>query len=237
MKAACSALLAVILLAVAGAQAIAAEADVSPLALSKGAQALQFQVGYNFNLSAFEGGTLSYERFLRDRFSLRLGIGANTDYENGHRTIQVEGDRQGRLGVDMDNWHNQYSLSCQLISYRKGTVALYYGAGPRITYTNDQWQDGSIFVRNDGAIEAFYSTSWFRSFGVGMGATLGVQWLVSERFRFHAEYGTAVMYASTEDKRMNGRTGYENFLETVIEKADRFQIQPGGAKLGLSVTF
>jgi len=221
---------------IAGPSTFAVETNACPPALSRGAQALQFAIGSDFALNSFQGITLSYERFLRDRLALRLGIDVSTDYREDEETNQFEGETAGQKSFGLANWSHEYSLLCQLASYRGGPIGFCYGVGPKVTYSNYQHQDAYVYGSN-GVIRTQRSSNWDRVWGVGMAGFAGVHWLVTDRLRLHAEYSTSAMYQHVDIKNINVYSGEYYRVETVKVERDIFGIYPGGTRLGLSVFF
>ncbi len=214
------------------------EAYDAASALQKGSQALQFGVGYDFKLSPFQGATISYERFVRDRLALRVGAGISMDYSKGP---YVEEFRDGGIGsgeVDVALWRHAYSISCHLVSYRAGQVALFYGGGPKVTYSNYLDQRYSFYPSSSGGdIYSSRRRYWDRSWGVGLEGVAGVQWVLNDRFRLLAQYATAVMYGRSFRERLEEyeRQTYGSSRET----DDRYfvQVTPQAVQAGLSVSF
>ena len=228
--------LAVFVLSVVTALSNAAEGTDYDSALRKGSQALQFGVGYDFKLSPFQGATVSYERFVRDRLAVRLGANISTRYSNGPHAEELQVDVQGREEVDLTGWQHEYSLSCHLMSYREGRVALHYGGGPKVTYSN--YYDEDFYLYGWGAeIGSRSSSSWRHSWGVGLEGVAGVHWVLNDRFRLQAQYATILMYGRDSYEYVTTRTGDEYERQTVTEDRDFFLFTPQEVQLGLSVSF
>lgn len=236
MRVACLATVVMVALVVANPTARAAESSACSPALCTGAHALQFEIGYDFKLSPFQGATLSYERFLRDRLALRLGIGASMMYEDDERAVDFEGDTEARGEIDLTNWYHQYSLVCQLVSYQGGPVALYYGAGPKVTYSNER-QERVWFSGYGEVLESHGSIWWRRAWGVGVAGVAGVQWLVSDRFALHAEYSTALMYRHDDETLTSVMSGENYRVMKETDERSAVGVYPDGTRLGLSVFF
>jgi hypothetical protein len=223
------------------ASSAAAQEAVQRSGLDKGSQALQFEIGYDFKLSPFQGATLSYERFLRDRFSLRVGAEINMDYTKGPRTVELEGAGSGSRQLDLTFWTHRYSLSCLLTSYRQGRVAFYYGGGPKVTYANDLREYFDYGVSGSTSI-TYQDRWWDHSWGVGLEGIVGAHWILNDRFRLQAQYSNAVMYGREFHERRYKRTEDTGYLttyskDTTTDDSYFFQVVPEGTHLGLSVSF
>ena len=244
MRIACSGLFVMVALVVVSPAAFAIETGVYPPALSKGAHALQFEIGYDFKLSPFQGVTLSYETFLRDQLAVRMGVGASMDHENDDHASDFQGvtesyGYEAHGDADLTNWHHQYSLVCQLVSYQRGRVAFYYGGGPKVTYSNDR-SERVDFSGSEGVVYGRQRVDWRRAWGLGVCGVAGVQWLVSDRFRLHAEYSTSFMFRhENEDETVTWVRSGEHYywMEKVTDERSSVEVSPDGTRLGLSVCF
>jgi hypothetical protein len=226
----------VLALFVLAALSVAAEAGDYASTLQKGSQALQFGVGYDFKLSPFQGATISYERFVRDRLALRVGAHVSTRYSDGPHAEELQVDVEAREEVDLTDWQHDYSLSCQLVSYREGRVALHYGGGPRVTYSNYYNEDFYLYGWGT-EISSRSSSSWSHSWGVGLGGLAGVHWVLNDRFRLQAQYATTFMYGRDSYEYVSTRAGDEYERQTVTGHRDFIQFIPQEVQLGLSVSF
>ena len=56
--------------------------------VSQGSQALIFQVSAYLRLASFQGSMLSYQRFLRDRLALRVGLRVDADVSDEDTTYR-----------------------------------------------------------------------------------------------------------------------------------------------------
>ncbi len=210
-------------------------AEVAP-ALQKGSQALQFAIGYDFKLSPFQGATISCERFLRDRLALRLGGQISTDYSDGPLVDRYQDGITGSSQVDIARWRHEYSVSCHLVSYRDGRVGLFYGGGPKVTYSNYLYEDFYVNVY-DGHVASNRWRTWEYSWGVGLEGVVGVQWVLNDRFRLQAQYATAAMYGRRFSEDLRLRTEGTVNSDRSTYDSHFVQITPEGVQAGLAVTF
>ncbi len=228
--------LAVFVLSFVTALSYAAETADYDSALRKGSQSLQFGVGYDFKLSPFQGATVSYERFVRDRLALRVGAEISMDYSEGPYVDEYDDVITGSSDVDVAEWRHAYSISCHLVSYRAGRVALFYGGGPKATYSGylDEYYD---FYPSGGDIYSCRTRYWNYSWGAGLEGVAGVQWVLSDRFRLLAQYATAVMYGHSFREELQVSEGETRRFAR--ETHDRYfvQVTPQAVQAGLSVSF
>ena len=168
-------------------------------ALMKGAQALQFKIYSHFTLSGFSGSTLSYQRFLKDRFALRIGLTLESVHRNTDESVSYyEGEIEEWYdgGADLVYYDHDYSLAAQVLWYSGGPpVSLYYGGGLRFDYASSRDDHTSYYDSPDGLLVRF-RTYEGSSWGLGLTGTVGVQWLVTSFIALHAEYGLSLMYGS-----------------------------------------
>ena len=168
-------------------------------ALMKGAQALQFRIDSYFTLKDFRGSTISYQRFLKDRFALRLGLTLRGDHlstEESFEAYDEDADEWVEGSADLTEWTHSYALAAEFLWYSGGApVSVYYGGGLRASYSNRRDEYAFYHAGPDGFGIAFRRTTE-SSWGVGLTGTLGVQWLVTSFIALHAEYVASFMYES-----------------------------------------
>jgi len=215
----------------------AAGSSGSSYALVKGSQALQFGVGYDFMLSPFQGATISYERFVRDNRALRLGVQISMDYSEGPVRDDVLNEGVTGSGeADLAHWLHAYSVFCGLVSYRPGRVALYYGGGPKVTYSNRLEEDYYFRISSSGSSSSRYR-NWERSWGAGLQGVIGMQWILNDRFRLLGEYATSVMYGRSFRENVSTYTDATPQSDKATDDRYFVQVTPQTVKLGLAVSF
>ncbi len=208
-------------------------------ALMEGAQALQFKINSHFTLGGFRGSTLSYQRFLKDRFAFRIGLTLGSEHRNteGALSLHESGTEEWYDGgADLVFYDHDYSLAAQVLWYSGGPpISLYYGGGLRFDYGK---------FRDDRAYYRYYEEEPFirfrtyetSSWGVGLTGTIGVQWLVTSFIALHAEYGLSLMYGSGSREE----TSYEEPEGDSYREASDWtttELRSHGVLFGLSVYF
>jgi opacity protein-like surface antigen len=187
---------AVSMLGLAG--AAGAQDDTRPNSLVPGAWALQFRVSENFNLTSFEGNTISIKKQLSSGTALRFGLTPSvrmTSFE-----VSSDGDSLGVGEEDLDSF--SLGLSLHWLRYvRPGsTVNLFWGGGPEVAYRHASRQIRvSIPIEED-------NESW----QAGLTGLVGVEWFATRSLGLHGEYGTSLSYTSdTTERRAESGTLFD----------------------------
>ncbi len=174
-----------------------ADAPANPLA--PGVRAIQFQIGDNFELKAFDGMSISYKRHSAAESAWRLGVMLDleiddADMENStaySEYLQVESQ-------DVDT--NGQSLRVDLLQLRYPSpvrdVCWYWGVGPRLRFSRFEREASS--VRGSAPnLEARFSREYGHSWSVGALGVGGVEWFVAGDVSLHAEYAASLEYGVT----------------------------------------
>jgi len=119
----------------AGAQETAADSN----SLKPGAWALQFGVGSNLTLTAFQGSTIALQYHLSESNAIRAGVTFNGNFSDGTDLFnQATGDT-GHTTASGDNSSHSASISftVQYLWYlnARAPVHFYVGVGPSLSYS------------------------------------------------------------------------------------------------------
>jgi hypothetical protein len=197
---------------------------------------LIFQVSYDFRLAPFQGSTLSYQRFLRSRLALRVGLSADADVSDDDTTFEFPEDEVGARG-DLTSWKHRYAVNAQLLRYSGGPeIRFFYGGGPRFTYGDYRHESVSFDHVGDALVETYrYHRDY--TLGVGAAGSLGAHWAINEWLAVHAEYALSVMHET--GKEIRERTYSEGGGEDEAATTERrsVELDSEGVLFGLSVYF
>lgn len=188
--------------------------------LESGSKALQFQISENFNLSSFDGSTISYKRQLSEDRARRVGLFfdnfiANSDSPDSEQESESEGLRSN-VGVNY-TWMNYTDPEAD--------IKFYYGYGPGINIGYDKTVNEDTILKD---------TRQFFSFGIAGIGYAGVEWFFHSSMSLHAEYRASVRVSTSRFKR----TTVVNSNEDISKRnSTRIDLGGDGVKFGLSVYF
>lgn len=203
----------------------------------RGKNALQFQVGSNFNLSSFSGTTFSY-KYAKDKNTIfRFGLsvsGASKTSDQNDQTNFVPGSDSGinKDTVKQDNYNYFFKINADYLVYNNvfNDIAFYYGAGPFISYsTTNSTYDNNPNTEAHTRSEA-NNTGW--EFGIN--GTCGVDWFFSKNMSLSAEYGLFIYFSTAKNKNTNINT---STITTQEIKSHGFSFGSNPVKLGISFYF
>ena len=168
--------------------------SISYLDSLDGKFALQFQINRDFQLSDFQGSTLSGKYHFSARDAVRLGI----TLELSDAEFEASSNQIDTINVSTSNFDNSsfgITINTQYIRYIKGTddIAFFIGGGPFITYSTTT-SNGEI--REEDPVEKYKRSDDFYSLGVDL--LLGIEWWFHKYMSLSAEYGMKFMYRSRE---------------------------------------
>jgi len=156
--------------------------------------ALQFQINRDFQLSDFQGSTLSGKYHFSTRDAVRLGI----TLELSDADAELSSNELDTVNVNTSNIDNSnfgITINTQYIRYIKGTddIAFFIGGGPFITYSTTT-SNGEI--REKDPVEKLKRSD--DSYSLGVYLLLGIEWWFHKYMSLSAEYGMKFMYRSRE---------------------------------------
>jgi len=184
----------------------------------EGKYALQFQIGQNFNLTSFQGATISGKYNFSEQDAVRLGVTINTNSQDNNYLYNNSTWNQ-TASNSSSTTDNNYMLSAQYLrnNYYDGSIVFYYGGGPNISYA---FNLNTTFAYGSGTRSA--DTKWI----YGLTGLAGVEWYFIKNMSLSAEYGITFNYY---DEVISGG-GQENRIKGT-------QYVPNSVKFGLSVYF
>ena len=206
---------------------LAQESESSTTDLAK-SWSLQFQINNNFQLSSFQGSTISAKYHLSSKHAMRFGIslsGNIQDQELDRMRMGVQENKLDRLSLQVRSHYLFYFPSIK-------KTQLYFGVGPTLEYLNNDTKTLESLSKRTRE-----SYLW----GVGISGVLGIEWLVRENIGLLAEYGTSFLYnySKSEDvykQTVPGNDEYE-IMDRTEQEMKAFSINSLSIKFGLSVYF
>lgn len=165
--------------------------------LRDGKSALIYEIVGDFDLTAFEGANISLKHHYTDNRAYRVGV--SVSIEKG------DADAAGTWVVweELETRTESMALTALKLHYSKvgERGAFYWGFGPRGSYSHTKSTADN--VDPDG----YGRSSSSETFSLGLLATFGVEWFVTERISLLGQYGTVVDYRKSQNR---GREISEN---------------------------
>jgi opacity protein-like surface antigen len=186
-----------------------AESPANPLA--PGARAIQFQIGDNFEVKAFDGMSVSFKRHSSAEAAWRLGVMLDFTIDDlDAETGFVEQDDVLVSSNDIDS--NGQSLRVDLLRLRYPSpgkdVCWYWGVGPRARFSRFEEEAMSVHGVQPGT-ETQLTREESHTWSVGALGVGGVEWFVADGVSLHAEYAASLEYgaATRESESWRGEDG------------------------------
>ncbi len=201
-----------------------------------GMQAVQFSVGSHLSLSAFQGQMFSYQRFLTDNRAIRVAGGLSLDLDD--EEIDVEFYSAEDTGsAEASTWYYSGTLKLQMLFYRgDGPLRFYWGAGPKVTYTDSHHESVRYSIYDDELSFTYYTSDTDR-WELGLQGFAGVEWFMNEMFSLLAEYSVAGMYKfedAIEQRIYEDDAPSNRRIDTTTRSP---QFTSDGVRVGLSARF
>ena len=201
-----------------------------------GRQAVQFSIESCLTLSAFQGQMLSYQRFLTDSRAIRVAAGLFLDLNDSDLDVEYYG---GELtgSAELTSWGHRGTLKLQMLFYRgAGPIRFFWGAGPKVSYTDIHGEDVN-YSPHDDELQFVYYVRDTDIWEVGLQGFAGVEWFINGMFSIHAEYGASGMY-TFEDKVEYRVYSHDPDSSLRIETTTRSpEFSSDGVRFGLSARF
>jgi hypothetical protein len=197
-------------------------------------QAVQFRIGNSFTLSDFGGTTFAYQRYLGPDVAWRISLGVDLRSEEGEESIERSGDPEIDKTFDVSEWGHTVTLASEWLVYRGDEVSVYFGGGPRITYTSSRSEYWDYYSGS-----THYRRGTTEGYGAGLQACFGVQWAATDWLALHAEYNVQFTYSHNVAEDVETITEEEGdevfYIDTTT--TDRTFLDSRGVRFGLSAYF
>lgn len=205
--------------------------DSSVHSLKKGSLAFQFEIGYDFKLTSFDGAQISFKYHFSPNTALRIGGGVTSSINNIDVKFYDYYHGNNLISEPLDEYYHEIYLTSVFIWYPKpnSVIKIYFGAGPRASYNSSKDE----YIYSDGYIES----RWLEGWAAGLNFSAGGEWFPVHYLSFSAEYSFYGMYGS--NKRTYQVKNYEtgSLAECYEETSNNFLFRGNSARLGLSVYF
>jgi hypothetical protein len=189
--------------------------------LRAGSWSLQFRIADDFQLSSFQGATISTKRHFSEGRALRVGISLNgsvTDME--YRTINVAAD--SAIFESRTDENQQYvRLDAQYLFYPSPDekLTVFIGTGP-------------LFELSRSEVSGQGQWRLHKIWRFGMSAVMGVEWFATKKISFLTEYSSAVTYDIQKSESTYNYNKYKN-----EDERQSLSFSYNSVKFGLSAYF
>lgn len=188
--------------------------------------ALQFQINRDFQLSDFQGSTLSGKYHFSRRDAVRLGISINiTDSDRDNSINEIDSSRV--YYEDGDENRFDVRINTQYIRHISvmNDISFFAGGGPFVSFFSS---DEATKVIGYG--EEIDRNRTLDGFSFGLELILGVEWMFYDNMTLSAEYGINADYSKLDAKAVEGETIQESTVKS-------YNLNYNKIKFGLSIYF
>lgn len=196
-------------------------------------QALQFEIGSWFSLSSFGGTTLSYQRFVSPDVAWRASVGIGISYSRVERYAEYATSFEASDSVEFARQSHSVSVASEWLWYRGERVSMFFGGGPRVSYSSHK--DGDSYYYGPGDSWRHYRSS-NNALGAGLQGCIGVQWAASNWLALHAQYGSECEYMYRVRESSAAQTGTSEFFDRYTDTSNGVRFS-SGVRFGLSAYF
>jgi hypothetical protein len=151
--------------------------------LIAGSWSLQFRITDDFQLSSFQGATVSAKRHLSDGRAIRFGAslsGSFTDEE--HRSIDESADSTTfEYTTDENQQYVRFDVQYMIYPSPMKKLNVFFGVGP-------------LFELSRGETSGLGQWRLNKIWRFGLSGVLGVEWFATKRISFISEYSSSLTY-------------------------------------------
>lgn len=191
--------------------------------------ALQFSIRDNFQLSSFQGTTISILKHSSVDRAWRMAFTGGVRYNNNKNNDQI--DRTRRSRADLTRYDANFTIDLQKLFYAntESNINLFYGWGPVVGYHFNKSYDYSRGTRE------MMKADW----EIGARLIFGVQWFPTNSISLHAEYGSKLSYLFSWKRTEQWRFDIFEPVELRIDdsQTNSLNLSSSAVKLGLSAYF
>ncbi len=194
----------------------------------RGKYALQFQFASNFQLTSFNGTTISGKYTFSNGDAVRAGLsinGTSTTLVEDNNTNQIFNPNEYKTKLSSNGYG--ITLIAQYLYYNSliNDVSFYYGGGPLagISY-NKTNNTGNVSGINPSEVI-------IQGWTLGVSLVCGVDWFISKRLSLSAEYGFVASYDKTIENAVTASPQWDQ------QTNYGYQFGGNNVKIGLSIYF
>ncbi len=174
---------------------------------------LQFSIADNFQLSNFQGSTLSVIRKISEKHAWRAGISVSGQSGENRSTITSlpQDSLMSKNKADNQNYNLDLSFDYLFTSELNDKISFYFGAGPKfgvMNYNSKQYADSLL------------SSTSENSWSVGLSGIAGIAWQVQKKILIHAEYKSTLYYQRNEMVSKISSNKFKNVVESVTLRSN-----------------
>jgi len=177
--------------------------------------ALLFQIDEDFDISSFEGATISIKRKLAHKVWLRLGFTTSGDY--------IKNTTPGSAATSESDMNIRGKINVLLYTNPTKEVKFYLGVGPV-----------AGIMQTEENIETTKTKDVVISGGLNV--LFGVEWFLNESISLLAEYGSNFEMTYTYYDRWD-KNELGNFILTAKNNSTGSSFMPEAVKIGISLYF
>ena len=157
---------------------------------------LQFMIAKNFQLSSFQGTTLSVMRKINVKNAMRAGI--NISGGSGEITFKnsslIQDSLMNKNKTENVNFNLNFSFDYLFMNELNDKISFYFGTGPNfglMKYNAKQYTDSLLTSTRENG--------W----NIGLSGIAGIAWQVHKKIMIHAEYKSTLDYQTNEGTQKN----------------------------------
>lgn len=192
--------------------------------------ALMFQIDQNFDLNSFDGMSFAGKYFFSDDWGVRFAFQTSfQDYDQTANIIESSTDETFGMSYNRDLKMYKFMPSVLYNLVTNNSIKFYIGAGPFLSYSNDE--------RADVTFDSPKTTKsrWVKNTEIGLNLFGSVEWFVSHNISLSAEYGFQYSYRESEiwDRRFED----DELVDEIDIKTTGKQLSDLPVSLGVSIYF
>jgi hypothetical protein len=151
--------------------------------LVAGSWSLQFRITENFQLSSFQGATVSAKRHFSEGRAVRFGVSLNGSFtEEEHRLIDESADSTAsEYTTDENQQYMRFDVQYLIYPSPMKNLNVFFGAGP-------------LFELSRGETSGLGQWRLSKIWRFGLSGVLGVEWFVTKRISIISEYSSSLTY-------------------------------------------
>lgn len=199
--------------------------DSAGINIKDDSKCLQFQIGSDFQLSSFQGSTISFKKHISNSRAYRIGFTISGNIEDRNDFTNFDNDSLDRRQI-RNIYDFGINLTGQYLKYVPyENTYLYYGCGPQIIFSKT-YQKSWLEVHTTGDWEpsSLASKNYDKIFQIGLVLVAGVEYFLSKSISIHGEYSQEVSYRYYWYKPSSGPNHIYH----------KYSFDSGGVKFGCS---